>query len=281
MRRTTLLTQAAAAAIALLAGCTTDAGTAIGAPVGASSITGPSAADPGSDPAAAAPPPGATTAGGKPTPISRPRPIGKPAATNADPGSTGTAGTGSAGTGSAGTGTGAAPTAPTAPTAYQRASFDLPQQPSGYATVSGLVPAGWTPRTTATGTGWWARIATIDRRDRTGALLVRYHHEPATGGADDASLANAIDAYRRLPGAGVTVTEPPYRGRIGLREAEWTVDVPVGSAHRTALVAGWVLNGRVVTVYVSAPRGAEPAARALYGHATDLRIVTHIGPEAG
>jgi hypothetical protein len=37
----------------------------------------------------------------------------------------------------------------------------------------------------------------------------------------------------------------------------------------------------VITVYASAPQGAEPAARALYGHATDLTIRTHIGTEAG
>jgi hypothetical protein len=276
MRRTTLLAQAAAAAaIALLAGCTADSGTAIGAPSGAPSITDPSAADPVATASPGAP--GATTAGGKPTPISRPRPIGKPAT------GSGTTGTGATGTrtGAGTTGNGPAGTGPAAPAAYQRATFDLPQQPSGYATVSGLVPTGWTPRTTSAGIGWWGRTTTIDRRDRTGALLVRYHHEPATGGAEDASLSNAIDAYRRLPGAGVTVTEPPYRGRTGLREAEWTVDLPVGSARRTALVAGWVLNGQVVTVYVSAPHGAEPVARALYGHATDLRVQTHIGPEAG
>ena len=122
---------------------------------------------------------------------------------------------------------------------------------------------------------------TVDRRDGTGALLVRYKHQPAAGETDDATLAAVIDGYRALPGATVTVTRPPYQARIGLREAEWTVDVPVDGRRRTALVAGWTLNGQVVTVYVSAPHGSEQVARTLYGPATDLRIDTHIGPEAG
>ena len=77
------------------------------------------------------------------------------------------------------------------------------------------------------------------------------------------------------------MTRPPYRAANGLRAADWTVDVPVGGQRRTALVSALVLNGRVVTVYVSAPHGAGTTTRALYGHAADLTVRTHIGTEAG
>src|SRR5207253_37584 len=77
------------------------------------------------------------------------------------------------------------PAAPAAPPAYARITIDAPQRPTGYATASTLAPAGWTSRTAATGTGWWGRTVTVDRRDRTGTLLVRLHHEPAVGGAED------------------------------------------------------------------------------------------------
>ncbi|HEY6745033.1 MAG TPA: hypothetical protein VI357_04870 [Mycobacteriales bacterium] len=267
MRRTTLLPLAAAAAVlALLAGCSDEPAIAIGAAVTTA----------GGSPAVA--PPGGSSPAGAPTgPATGTTTSHSPAGN----GTTGRATTGSrAATGDPTTSPASARTV-RAPATYQRAGFDLPQRPSGYATVSGQVPAGWTAHRSTTGVGWWSATGAIDRRDGTGALLVRYRHQPATGETDDASLAAVIDGYRALPGAAVTVTRPAYQARIGLRAAEWTVDVPVGAVRRTALVAAWSLNGQVVTVYVSAPHGSERAARILYAHATDLRIYTHLGPEAG
>jgi hypothetical protein len=168
-----------------------------------------------------------------------------------------------------------------APSAYGRSHVDIPQQPSGYATVEVPVPAGWTARTSGSGVGWWSRVAQVDRRDPSGRLLVRVRTEPATGETEDASLLAVIAGYRALPGATVVVDQGPHQARIGLREADWTLEVPVGGRPRVAQVSAWVLNGQVITVYASGPSTAVAAVRALHDHAADLRIWTHIGPEAG
>jgi hypothetical protein len=250
MRRTTLLPAAVAAAVAaLLAGCTRD--TAPAASAGPPPASVPAGSSTSASVAAGS---SASRSGGSTTD----RQVGT-AAVDRDPG--------------------AAPA--TAPSAYVRTRVDIPQQPSGYATVQVPVPVGWTARATGSGVGWWSGVGQVDRRDPSGQLLLRIRNQPATGETEDGSLGAVIAGYRALPGATVVVSHAPHQARIGLREADWTVDVPVGGRPRAALVSAWVLNGQVITVYASGPGNSGPAVRALHDHAADLRIWTHVGPEAG
>lgn len=177
----------------------------------------------------------------------------------------------------------------TAPDAFVRAGFELPQDPPdgtpGTATVTGSVPRGWAPRTTKTqGYGEPDDVVTIDRRDPTGEELVRYKYEPATGGgpgalpSDDGSLDYVINQYRQQAGVVVTVTAPPYTAKNGLPEAEWSLDLSVGGVRRHVLVAAWVLNDQVLSTYVSVPVGSEDVGRTLYQHSTDILVVTHVKP---
>ena len=55
--------------------------------------------------------------------------------------------------------------------------------------------------------------------------------------------------------------------------------MPVGGTPRHALVSAWVLNRQVISIYASAPRASAGAARALYAHAVQLSIWTHIGQD--
>ena len=168
-----------------------------------------------------------------------------------------------------------------APSAYVRSRVDIPQRPSGSATVEAPVPAGWRADTSGRGVGWWSRVGQVDRRDPSGRLLVRVRNQPATGETEDGSLLAVVASFRALPGATVTVRRTPHRASIGLRETDWTVHVPVGGQPRVAEVSAWVLNGQVVIVYASGPADSGTAVRALRDHAADLRIWTHIGSEAG
>jgi hypothetical protein len=168
-----------------------------------------------------------------------------------------------------------------APSSYVRSRENIPQQPSGYATVEVPVPVGWTAHSSGSGVGWWSRVGQDDRRDPSGRLLVRVRNEPATGETEDGSLLAVIAGYRTLPGATVAVSHAPHQARTGLREADWTIAVPVGGRPRTAQVSAWVLNGQVITVYASGPADSGAVVRVLHDHAADLRIWTHIGPEAG
>ncbi len=111
------------------------------------------------------------------------------------------------------------------------------------------MPAGWTARSSGSGVGWWSRVGQVDRRDPSGRLLVRVRNQPATGETEDGSLLAVIAGCRALPGAVVAVRHAPHQARIGLRKADWTVDVPVGGRPRVAQVSAWVLNGQVITVY--------------------------------
>jgi hypothetical protein len=253
MRRSTLLPAAVAAvAAALLAGCTHDTAPAAGA-----------GASPASDPAR--PSTSASVAAGSSA--------SRSGSTTTDRTHRGT---------SVVDRDPDAPTGPvSAPSAYLRARVDIPQQPSGYATVEVPVPAGWTAHATGSGVGWWSRVGQVDRRDPSARLLLRIRNQPATGETDDGSLRAVIADYRALPGATVVVSNAPHQASIGLREADWTVDVPVGGRPRVAQVSAWALNGQVITVYASGPADSGRAVRALHDHAADLRIWTHIGPEAG
>jgi hypothetical protein len=168
-----------------------------------------------------------------------------------------------------------------APSSYARSRENVPQQPSGYATVEVPVPTGWTARSSGSGVGWWSRVGQVDRRDPSGRLLVRVRNEPATGETEDGSLFAVIAGYRALPGAAVAVRHAPHQARIGLREADWTLAVPVGGRPRTAEVSAWVLNGQVISVYASGPADSATVVRVLHDHAADLKIWTHVGPEAG
>ena len=143
------------------------------------------------------------------------------------------------------------------------------------------MPAGWTARSSGSGVGWWSRVGQVDRRDPSGRLLVRVRNQPAAGETEDGSLLAVIAGCRALPGAVVAVRHAPHQARIGLREADWTVDVPVGGRPRVAQVSAWVLNGQVITVYTSGPADSDAAVLTVHDHATDLAVWTHIGPEAG
>ena len=111
------------------------------------------------------------------------------------------------------------------------------------------MPAGWTARSSGSGVGWWSRVGQVDRRDPSGRLLVRVRNQPATGETEDGSLLAVIAGCGAVPGAVVAVRHAPHQARICLREADWTVDVPVGGRPRVAQVSAWLLNGQVITVY--------------------------------
>jgi hypothetical protein len=280
MRTVTLSTAPArrvalvAGVVALLAaaGCSHEDPTTLGAPV-APAGTSSSAGSPAAHPTAV----DATSAG-------------TGSSSHAANG-TGTSGSGSgSGSGSRdGSGSpGGAPAADrlTAPTAYRIAVMGIPQLHIGSADIATPVPAGWPVRATVPPPDqqlYGNATGTFDRRDPSGALLVRVAHEPNRQPTDILGLTAAIDHYRSLPGATVHVTVPVHTDntRLGLLRAEWTVDVPVGGRSRHALVSAWLLNNQVITVYVSVPRGAEALGHTLYAHATDLTITIHPGPDAG
>jgi hypothetical protein len=165
-------------------------------------------------------------------------------------------------------------------TTYQTASFDVPLATAGWATVRTSVPMGWTPKiTTAGGPVYATSSATIDRRDPSGALLVRLRYEPTqTPGAEESAMAAAIAEYRALPGATVTVTRPTYRGDSGLTQADWTVRLRVGGQPRLVLMRAWLLDNQVITAYISVPAGSTGAAEDLFAHAAQLTYEIHSGP---
>ena len=191
MRRTTVLPAAVAAVVAaLLAGCTRD--------------TAPDAS--------AGPPPASGPAGSS---TSASVAVGSSASRSA--GSTTDRGAGK-------------PATVPAPSAYVPARVDIPQQPSGYATVQMRVPVGWTARATGSGVGWWSRVGQVDRRDSSGQLLLRIRNQPATGETEDGSLAAVIAGYRALPGATVVVNHAAHHAHIGSRSCRRAIPGMASSA---------------------------------------------------
>jgi hypothetical protein len=165
-------------------------------------------------------------------------------------------------------------------TTYRTASFDVPLATAGWATVHTLVPSRWTPKITTGGGPLYASAsATFDRRDPSGALLVRLRYEPTdTPGTEEGAMAGAIAEYRALPGATVTVTRPTYRGEGGLTQADWTVRLRVGGKPRLVLMRAWLLDNQVITAYVSVPAGSTGTAEDLFAHAAQLTYEIHSGP---
>jgi hypothetical protein len=151
-------------------------------------------------------------------------------------------------------------------------TLDVPEQPTGYATIGWAVPTGWKCSGTPTG---------VDTRDPAGRYLIRVTHEAAPIPGEPAqALTEAFHRAGRVPGVAIQGRPGNATAKLGVPWTDWRLDLTAGGQRRVAYVDAWVLNDRLITVYVSGPAADESTVAALSTRATALRIRTYIGHDA-
>jgi hypothetical protein len=162
-----------------------------------------------------------------------------------------------------------------APAAYRSVTATFPVQPTGYATVTFPAPAGWTGPTTIDGVTTGDRSRSVDSRDATGRLLLRFAWEPDSSGGTAAGLP--AGRYAALPGYRLDGYHRPHTASTGLLSAGWNFWVQAAGGRRFVTVRSWLLNGVRLTVYTSGPVPDRAVVTEVAGHATAVQFRTYIG----